>query len=109
LSLLSTCWSCSARVRNSLFYRSREHGNHTLVLAVALAAEQPSPQSFRRLENEYSLAVEPRSNLMASGQIHRADRIRVNRREGSRFLEFIREAETLEAWELRRALLNRSI
>jgi len=46
---------------------------------------------------------------MASGQIHRADRIRVNRREGSRFLEFIREAETLEAWELRRALLNRSI
>jgi hypothetical protein len=40
---------------------------------------------------------------MASGQIHRADRIRVTHREGSRFLKFTRKAEALEAWELGRA------
>src|SRR5216683_2666154 len=39
-------------------YRGRQHGNPSPVLAVALAAEQPSPQSLRRLEHEYSLASE---------------------------------------------------
>jgi hypothetical protein len=39
-------------------YRSRQRGNPSLVLAVALAAEQPSPQTLRRLEHEYSLAAE---------------------------------------------------
>src|SRR6202521_3700765 len=39
-------------------YRGRQHGNPRPVLAVALAAEQPSPQSLRRLEHEYSLAAE---------------------------------------------------
>src|ERR1700731_1596582 len=39
-------------------YRGRQHGNPSQVLAVALAAEQPSPQGLRRLEHEYSLAVE---------------------------------------------------
>jgi PAS domain S-box-containing protein len=39
-------------------YRGRQYGNPSPVLAVALAAEQPSPQSLRRLEHEYSLAVE---------------------------------------------------
>src|SRR5713101_3735770 len=39
-------------------YRGRQHGNSSPVLAVALAAEQPSPQGLRRLEHEYSLAVE---------------------------------------------------
>jgi hypothetical protein len=34
---------------------------------VALAAEQPSPQGILGIENKYSLAVEPLSNLMASG------------------------------------------
>jgi PAS domain S-box-containing protein len=37
-------------------YRGRQHGNPVLV--VALAAEQPSPQSLRRLQHEYSLASE---------------------------------------------------
>ena len=40
------------------FYRGRQNGNPTPVLAVALSAEQPSPQSLRRLEHEYSLAAE---------------------------------------------------
>src|SRR6202790_1457311 len=39
-------------------YRGRQNGNPSPVLAVALAAEQPSPQALRRLEHEYSLAAE---------------------------------------------------
>jgi serine/threonine protein kinase len=39
-------------------FRGRQHGNPSPVLAVALAAEQPLPQSLRRLEHEYSLAAE---------------------------------------------------
>jgi PAS domain S-box-containing protein len=39
-------------------YRGRERGSHAPILAVAVAAEQPSPQSLRRLEHEYSLAGE---------------------------------------------------
>ena len=39
-------------------YRGRRHGNPSPVLAIALSAEQPAPQSLRRLEHEYSLAAE---------------------------------------------------
>ena len=39
-------------------YRGRQHGNPSPVLAIALSAEQPSPQTLRRLEHEYSLAAE---------------------------------------------------
>ena len=39
-------------------YRARQHGNPSPVLVVAPAAEQPLPQSLRRLEHEYSLAAE---------------------------------------------------
>src|SRR5260370_21145374 len=39
-------------------YRGRQHGNPSPVLVVALAAEQPSPPSLRRLQHEYSLAAE---------------------------------------------------
>jgi hypothetical protein len=38
-------------------YRGRQDGNASAVLAVALAAEQPSPEGRRRLEHEYSLAA----------------------------------------------------
>lgn len=38
------------------FYRGTRRGNR--ILAVAVAAEQPSPQSLRRLEHEYSIAGE---------------------------------------------------
>jgi ATP-dependent Clp protease ATP-binding subunit ClpB len=44
------------------------------------------------------LLVQPLSNLMASGQIHRGDRIGVSHCEGSRSLMFFREAEVLETW-----------
>src|ERR1700692_5079491 len=39
-------------------YRGWQQGNPSSILAVALSAEQPSPQSLRRLEHEYSLAAE---------------------------------------------------
>jgi PAS domain S-box-containing protein len=39
-------------------YRGWQRGNAALVLAVALAEEQPSPQSLRRLQHEFSLAAE---------------------------------------------------
>ena len=39
-------------------YRGKERGNQLPILAVAVAAEQPSPESLRRLEHEYSLAPE---------------------------------------------------
>jgi serine/threonine protein kinase len=39
-------------------YRGQQHGDPSPVLVVALAAEYPSLQSLRRLENEYSLAAE---------------------------------------------------
>ncbi|HEY6767874.1 MAG TPA: serine/threonine-protein kinase, partial [Candidatus Sulfotelmatobacter sp.] len=38
--------------------RGRQNGNSLPVLAIALTAEHPSPQSLRRLEHEYSLADE---------------------------------------------------
>jgi malic enzyme len=42
----------------STLYRGRQHGNPLPLLAVALAAEQPSAQSLRRLEHECSLAAD---------------------------------------------------
>src|SRR3984957_7964552 len=39
-------------------YRGRQQDNPSLILAVAPTAAQPSPQSLRRLEHEYSLAAE---------------------------------------------------
>jgi PAS domain S-box-containing protein len=41
-----------------VLYRGRQQGNASPVLAIALCAENPSPQSLRRLEHEYSLAAE---------------------------------------------------
>jgi serine/threonine protein kinase len=39
-------------------YRGRQHDNPLPVLAIALSAEQPSPQSLTRLEHEYSFAAD---------------------------------------------------
>jgi len=39
-------------------YRGRKHGNPSPVLIMALTAERPSPQALKRLQHEYSLAVE---------------------------------------------------
>jgi ATP-dependent Clp protease ATP-binding subunit ClpB len=45
------------------------------------------------------LLVQPLSNLMASGQIHRGDCICVSHHEGSAALLFAREREAVQAWE----------
>jgi len=39
-------------------YRGRQLGNQMPILALALAADHPSPQSLRRLEHEWSLAAD---------------------------------------------------
>jgi hypothetical protein len=39
-------------------YRGRQPGNPLAVLAVAVAGEQPAPQSLQRLEHECSLAAD---------------------------------------------------
>ncbi|MGJ7506571.1 AAA family ATPase [Variovorax sp. GT1P44] len=39
-------------------YRGRERGNEMAILARAVAAEHPSPQSLQQLNHEYSLATE---------------------------------------------------
>ena len=44
------------------------------------------------------LLVQPLSNLMASGQIHGGDCIRVSHEDGSVALVFGREPETVQAW-----------
>jgi ATP-dependent Clp protease ATP-binding subunit ClpA len=46
------------------------------------------------------LIMQPLSNLMATDQVHRGDRIRVSHTEGSPFLMFFREAGAMEAWEV---------
>jgi hypothetical protein len=38
-------------------YRGRQHSNPSPVLVVVPPVEQPSPQTLRRLEHEYSLAA----------------------------------------------------
>ena len=46
------------------------------------------------------LLVQPLSNLMASGQIHRGDCIRVSHQDGASALMFAREQEAVQAWEM---------
>jgi ATP-dependent Clp protease ATP-binding subunit ClpB len=46
------------------------------------------------------LLVQPLSNLMASGQIHRGDCIRVSHKEGSAAFLFGREREEIQAWSM---------
>jgi serine/threonine protein kinase len=41
-----------------IFYRGRKRRDQLPILAVLAAAEQPSPQGLRRLENEFTLARE---------------------------------------------------
>ena len=38
-----------------ILYRGLQHANASPILAVAITAEQPSPQSLKRLEHEYAL------------------------------------------------------
>ena len=40
-----------------ILYRGRQHGDPSTILAIAVSAKHPSPQSLRRLEHEYSLAA----------------------------------------------------
>ncbi len=49
------------------------------------------------------LLVQPLSNLMATGQIHHGDRIRVTHSASAPMLAFFREAEVFRSWEVHAA------
>src|SRR6204780_2487471 len=88
-------------------YRGRQHGNPSPILVVALTREQPSPQSLRRLEHEYSLAAE--LNPVWAAQPLARDRyegrtILVLRDPGGEPLEQILERGHGEPLDVKRAL-----
>ena len=45
------------------------------------------------------LLVQPLSNLMATGQIHSCDHIRITHADGSASLTFFRQADEWEVWK----------
>jgi PAS domain S-box-containing protein len=51
-------WGSLRNEADFTFYRGKKRSNQQPILAVAAAAEQPSPQSLRRLEHEFILARE---------------------------------------------------
>jgi hypothetical protein len=51
--------------REFSLYRGRHNGATAPVLLLATAAEQPAPETLRRLEHEYSLAAELDSSWAA--------------------------------------------
>jgi PAS domain S-box-containing protein len=60
-SVTEPYWNLLEPIREGVDFtlsRGPQHGNPLPLLALALAAEQPSPQSLRQLEHEYSLAPE---------------------------------------------------
>jgi hypothetical protein len=83
-------------------YRGRQRGNLPLVLAVGLAAERPSPQGLKRLEHEYSLAV----NSIPRGQPSRW-RSRVTKGGRSSYLRTLAVSPWI--WSLSGIRRNRSI
>jgi ATP-dependent Clp protease ATP-binding subunit ClpA len=81
------------------FIVGQEEAIHQIVRAyqthVAGLSPVGRPIEKRAIER---LLVHPLSNLMASGQIHRGDRIRVSHQERSTALLFSREREEEQAW-----------
>jgi ATP-dependent Clp protease ATP-binding subunit ClpA len=81
-------------------------GNKTFLVNVTDAAKEfllmdgtDSRYGARHLKRAIErLLVQPLSNLMASGQIHRGDCIRVSHEDGSAALIFGRDPEVMQAW-----------
>ena len=92
-------------------YRGRQHGNPSPVLVVALTVEHPSPESFRRLEHEYSLAAEIDSEWTAKPLAltrHEGRTILVLRDPGGEPLDQILHLCQGQPLDLRRALASPS-
>jgi serine/threonine protein kinase len=88
-------------------YRGRQQSNSLPVLAVALAAEQSSPQSLQRLEHEYSLAAELDSAWAAkplSLTRHEGRTILLLEDPGGEPLDRILERDQAQPFELTRFL-----
>jgi Cdc6-like AAA superfamily ATPase len=77
--------------------------NPRAVIKIDCAEFQHSPEIAKLIGSHLKrtierLLVQPSSNLMASGQIHGGDCIRVSHEDGSAALVFGREPETVQAW-----------
>jgi predicted ATPase/signal transduction histidine kinase len=80
-------------------YRGRQRANPTPVLAVAPAAERPSPRSLRRLEHEYLLAAELDTAWAAKPLAltrHEGQTVLILKDPGGEPLDRILEARVLE-------------
>src|ERR1700723_1356538 len=97
-------------IRNSAeftLYRARKHGTPSPILVVAPTAEQPLPQSLRRLEHEYSLAAELEPAWAAKPLAltrHEGRTILVLADPGGKPLDLILESESGQPLDLARHL-----
>jgi hypothetical protein len=92
-------------------YRGRQHGNPSPVLAIALSAEQPSLQTLRRLEHEYSLAAELDSAWAAKPLTltrHEGRTILLFKDPGGELLDRVLERDQGQPLDLTRLLPARS-
>jgi PAS domain S-box-containing protein len=88
-------------------YRGRQRGNPIPLLALALSAEQPSPQCLRRLEHEYSLASELDEAWAAkplSLTRHQGRTVLILKDPGGEFLDRVLEQNKGQTLELTRFL-----
>ncbi|MBV8455784.1 MAG: protein kinase, partial [Acetobacteraceae bacterium] len=88
-------------------YRARQLGSPIPLLVVAPSAEQPLPQSLRRLEHEYSLAVELDSEWAAKPLAltrHEGRTILVLSDPGGAPLDHLLERDTKQPLDLTRIL-----
>ncbi len=79
-----------------VLYRGKDLSSHTPVLAVTTAAEQPSPQTLRRLEHEYSLATELGAAWAAQPLAlirHRGTKVLILKDPGGEPLDWVIEQE----------------
>ena len=88
-------------------YRGRMRGSQTPVLAVALGAEQESPQGLRRLEHEYSVAADIDPGWAAKPLAlirHEGRTILILKDPGGEFLDLILERNQGRPVDLARIL-----
>jgi serine/threonine protein kinase len=92
-------------------YRARQHGNPSPLLVLAPTAEQPLPQTLRRLEHEYSLAAELEPAWAAKPLAltrHEGRTILVLADPGGEPLDRVleRKGSSLSIWHLLRIAIN---
>src|SRR5580658_8522577 len=90
-------------------YRGRQHDDPSPILAIALSAEQPSPQNLARLEHEYSLAAKLDPAWAAKPlaiTLHEGRKILLLKDPGGQPLDRILERDQGQPLDLTRFLLT---